>query len=161
LTGIATFGNTNMSSPSNSFVDSASDIKSSGIGVVASMNNLSKDDSFSVYINQPSRVDDGLMAIKIASLADSSKNINQSIKNINLESSARQVNMGFSYRKDLSEDLAFSLKHLITNNLNHNSSSNRLNSSYIGVDYKDLKFGITSNPNDSSIEKLISYAVAL
>ena len=161
LTGIATFGNTNMSSPSNSFVDSASDIKSSGIGVVASMNNLSKDDSFSVYINQPSRVDDGLMAIKIASLADSSKNINQTIKNINLESSARQVNMGFSYRKDLSEDLAFSLKHLITNNLNHNSSSNRLNSSYIGMDYKDLKFGITSNPNDSSIEKLISYAVAL
>ena len=161
LTGIATFGNTNMSSPSNSFVDSASDIKSSGIGVVASMNNLSKDDSFSVYINQPSRVEDGSMAIKIASLADSSKNIDQTIKNINLESSARQVNMGFSYRKDLSEDLAFSLKHLITNNLNHNSSSNRLNSSYIGMDYKDLKFGITSNPNDSSIEKLISYAVAL
>ncbi len=27
LTGIATFGNTNMSSPSNSFVDSASDVK--------------------------------------------------------------------------------------------------------------------------------------
>ena len=161
LTGIATFGNTNMSSPGNSFIDSASDVKSSGIGVIASMNNLSKDDSFSVYINQPSRVEDGSMAIKIASLADSSRNIDQTIKNINLESSARQVNMGFSYRKGLSEDLAFSLKHLITNNLNHNSSSNRLNSSYIGMDYKDLKFGITSNPNDSSIEKLISYAVAL
>ena len=82
-------------------------------------------------------------------------------KNINLESSARQVNMGLSYRKDVSEDLAFSLKHLITNNLNHSSLSNRLHSSYIGMNYKDLKFGISSNPNDSSIEKQISYAIAL
>jgi subtilase-type serine protease len=161
LTGIATFGNTNMSSPSNSFVDSASDVKSTGTGVVASMNNLSKDDSFSVYINQPSRVDDGLMAIKIASLADSSRNIDQTIKNINLESSARQVNMGFSYRKYLSEDLAFSLKHLITNNLNHIKTSNKHHSSYLGMNYKDLKLGISSNPNDSSIEKQISYAIAL
>ena len=161
LTGIATFGNTNMSSPSNSFVDSASDVKSSGIGVVANMNNLSKDDSFSVYINQPSRVDNGSMGIKIASLADSNKNINQTIKNINLESSARQVNIGFSYRKDLSKDLAFSLKHLITNNLNHSNSSNKHHSSYAGMNYKDLKFGISSNPNDSSIEKQILYSMSL
>ena len=161
LTGIATFGNTNMSSPSNSFIDSASDVKSSGIGIIANMSNLSKDDSLSVYINQPNRIDDGSMAIKIASLADSRRNIDQTIKNINLDSSARQVNMGFSYRKNLSEDLTFSFKHLITNNMNHSDTSNKLHSSYVGMDYKDLKLGISSNPNDSSIEKQISYAVAL
>ncbi|WP_416653182.1 S8 family serine peptidase [Candidatus Pseudothioglobus sp. Uisw_086] len=161
LTGIATFGNTNMSSPSNSFIDSASDVKSSGIGIIANMSNLSKDDSLSVYINQPNRIDDGSMAIKIASLADSRRNIDQTIKNINLDSSARQVNMGFSYRKNLSEDLTFSFKHLITNNINHSDTSNKLHSSYVGMDYKDLKLGISSNPNDFSIEKQISYAVAL
>jgi hypothetical protein len=69
--------------------------------------------------------------------------------------------MGFSYRKDLSKDFAFSLKHLITNNLNHSNTSNKLHSSYFGMDYKDLKLGISSNPNDSSIEKQISYAIAL
>jgi subtilase-type serine protease len=161
LTGIATFGNTNMSSPRNSFIDSASDVKSLSVALIANMNNLSKDDSFSLYIGQPSRVENGSMAIKIASLADSNRKINQTIKNINLESSARQVDMGFSYRKDVSEDLTFSLKHLITNNLNHSSLSNRLHSSYVGMDYKDLKLGINSNPNDSSIEKQVSYVIAL
>jgi hypothetical protein len=150
-----------MSSPRNSFIDSASDVKSLSVALIANMNNLSKDDSFSLYIGQPSRVENGSMAIKIASLADSNRKINQTIKNINLESSARQVDMGFSYRKDVSEDLTFSLKHLITNNLNHSSLSNRLHSSYVGMDYKDLKLGINSNPNDSSIEKQVSYVIAL
>ncbi|WP_416688103.1 S8 family peptidase [Candidatus Pseudothioglobus sp. Uisw_041] len=161
LTGIATFGNTNMSSPNNSFVDSASDVKSSSIALIANMKNLSKDDSLSFYVNQPDRVENGSVAIKTSSLADSNQNIMQTIKNIDLESSARQINMGFSYRKDLSKDFAFSLKHLITNNLNHSNTSNRLHSSYVGMDYKDLKLGISSNPNDSSIEKQISYAIAL
>ena len=159
--GVATFGNTNMSKPTNSFIDSASDVKSSSVALIANMNNLSKDDNLSLYIGQPSRVENGSMAIKIASLADSSRKIDQTIKNINLESSARQVDMGFSYRKDVSEDLTFSLKHLITNNLNHSSLSNRLHSSYVGMDYKDLKLGINSNPNDSSIEKQVSYVIAL
>ena len=161
LTGIATFGNTNMSSPNNSFVDSASDVKSSSIALIANMKNLSKDDSLSFYVNQPNRVENGSVAIKTSSLADSNQNITQTIKNIDLESSARQINMGFSYRKDLSKDFAFSLKHLITNNLNHSNTSNKLHSSYVGMDYKDLKLGISSNPNDSSIEKQISYAIAL
>jgi subtilase-type serine protease len=161
LTGIATFGNTNMSSPNNSFVDSASDVKSSSIALIANMKNLSKDDSLSFYVNQPNRVENGSVAIKTSSLADSNQNITQTIKNIDLESSARQINMGFSYRKDLSKDFAFSLKHLITNNLNHSNTSNKLHSSYVGMDYKDLKLGISSNPNDSSIEKQISYVIVL
>ncbi len=161
LTGIATFGNTNMSSPSNSFVDSASDVKSSSIALIANMKNLSKDDNLSFYVNQPNRVENGSVAIKTSSLADSNKNISQTIKNIDLNSSARQINMGFSYRKDLSKDFAFSLKHLITNNLNHSNTSSKLHSSYFGMDYKDLKLGISSNPNDSSLEKQISYAIAL
>ena len=161
LTGIATFGNTNMSSPSSSFVDSASDVQSSSMALIANMKNLSKDDNLSFYINQPNRVENGSVAIKTSGLADSNKNISQTIKNIDLNSSARQINMGFSYRKDLSKDLAFSLKHLITNNLNHSNISNKLHSSYFGMDYKDLKLGISSNPNDSSVEKQISYAISL
>jgi len=45
--------------------------------------------------------------------------------------------------------------------LNHSNASSKLHSSYFGMDYKDLKLGISSNPNDSSIEKQISYAIAL
>ena len=161
LTGIVTHANTNMTSPSNSLVDSARDVKSSSIALVADMRNLSNDDQLSIFVNQPNRVDSGSIAIKTASLADSNRNINQTIKNIDLDSSSRQLNFGLSYRKDLNENLAFSVKHIITNNLNHSDNSNRLHSSYIGMDYKDLKLGFASNPNDSSIETELSYAIAL
>ena len=161
LTGIATHANTNMTSPSNSLVDSARDVKSSSIALVADMRNLSNDDQLSIFVNQPNRVDSGSIAIKTASLADSNRNINQTIKNIDLDSSSRQLNYGLSYRKDLNENLAFSVKHTITNNLNHSDNSNRLHSSYIGMDYKDLKLGFASNPNDSSIETELSYVIAL
>jgi len=161
LTGIVTHANTNMTSPSNSLVDSARDVKSSSIALVADMRNLSNNDQLSIFVNQPNRVDSGSIAIKTASLADSNRNINQTIKNIDLDSSSRQLNFGLSYRKDLNENLAFSVKHIITNNLNHSDNSNRLHSSFVGMDYKDFKLGFASNPNDSSIETEISYAIAL
>ena len=161
LTGIVTHANTNMTSPSNSLVDSARDVKSSSIALVADMRNLSNNDQLSIFVNQPNRVDSGSIAIKTASLADSNRNINQTIKNIDLDSSSRQLNFGLSYRKDLNENLAFSVKHIITNNLNHSDNSNRLHSSFVGMDYKDFKLGFASNPNDSSIETELSYAIAL
>ncbi|MCS5588613.1 MAG: S8 family serine peptidase, partial [Candidatus Thioglobus sp.] len=114
LTGIVTHANTNMTSPSNSLVDSARDVKSSSIALVADMRNLSNNDQLSIFVNQPNRVDSGSIAIKTASLADSNRNINQTIKNIDLDSSSRQLNFGLSYRKDLNENLAFSVKHIIT-----------------------------------------------
>ena len=161
ITGMASIGSTDMSSPTNSFVDSATNVKSSSVALIADMKNITKDDNFSFSIHQPSRVESGSIAIKTASLADANRNISQTIKNINLESSSRQVNYGMSYRKDLSENLNFSLKHLITNNLNHINTSSRLHSSYLGMDYKDLKLGFATNPNDSSLETQISYAITL
>jgi hypothetical protein len=161
LTGMATLANTNMTSPSNSFVDSASDVKSSSVALIANMRNLTDDDQLSLFVNQPNRVDDGSMAIKIASLADSNRNISQTVKHIDLESSSRQLNYGLSYRKDLNDDLAFSLKHTITNNLNHRQDSNTLHSSYIGMNYKDIKFGFVTNSADSSLETELSYAITL
>ena len=161
LTGIATLANTNMTSPSNSFVDSASDVRSSSVALIANMRNLTDDDQLSLFVNQPNRVDGGSMAIKIASLADSNRNISQTIKHIDLESSSRQLNYGLSYRKDLNEDLAFSVKHMITNNLNHRQDSNTLHSSYIGMNYKDIKFGFVTNSANSSLETELSYAITL
>ena len=161
LIGMATLANTNMSSPNNSFVDSASDVKSSSVALIANMRNLTDEDQLSLFVNQPNRVDDGSMAIKIASLADSNGNISQTIKHIDLESSSRQLNYGLSYRKDFNEDLAFSAKHMITNNLNHRQDSNTLHSSYIGMNYKDIKFGFMTNSADSFLETKLSYDITL
>ena len=158
---MATLANTNMSSPNKSFVDSARDVKSSSIALIANMKNLTEDDHLSLFVNQPNRVDDGSMAIKIASLADFNRNISQTIKHIDLQASSRQLNYGLSYRKDFNEDLAFSAKHMIINNLNHRQDSNILRSSYIGMSYKDIKLGFATNPSDSSLETELSYAITL
>jgi len=161
LTGIASFANTNMSRPKNSLIESASNVKSSTVTLSGNISDLTSNDLLSVFINQPNRVEEGTIAIKSSSLADSNNRIAQSIKDIDLSPSSRQVNFGLSYKKKMSKDLAFSLKHLITKNLNHNADSKKLSSSYIGIGFKDLKLGFASNPNDSSIEKQISYAIAL
>ena len=161
ITGIASLANTNMTRPKNSLIDSASNLKSSTVTLSANVKDLTHDDLLSVYINQPNRVEDGSIAIKSSSLEDSNNRIAQVIKDIDLRPSSRQVNIGLSYRKNMSKDLAFSLKHLITKNLNHNIDSKKLNSSYIGIAFKDLKFGIGTNPYDSSTEKQISYAISL
>ena len=78
-----------------------------------------------------------------------------------LSQAPRQLNYGLSYRKDFNENLAFSVKHMITNNLNHRQDSNTLHSSYIGMNYKDIKFGFATNPVDSSLETELSYAITL
>ena len=161
LTGIVSFANTNMSKPENSLIDSATNVKSSTFTLSGNISDLTSNDLLSVYINQPNRVKGGSIAIINSSLADSSNRIDQSIKDIDLSPSSRQVNFGLSYKKKMSNDLAFSLKHLITKNLNHNEDSKKLNSSFIGLVFKDLKMGFASNPNDSSIEKQISYAISL
>ena len=161
LTGIASFANTNMTKPENSLIDSATNVKSSTFTLSGNISDLTSNDLLSVYINQPNRVKGGSIAIISSSLADSSNRIDQSIKDIDLSPSSRQVNFGLSYKKKMSNDLAFSLKHLITKNLNHNKDSKKLNSSFIGLVFKDLKMGFASNPNDSSIEKQISYAISL
>ena len=161
ITGIASLANTNMTRPKNSLIDSASNLKSSTVTLSANVKDLTHDDLLSVYINQPNRVEDGSIGIKSSSLVDSNNRIAQVIKDIDLRPSSRQVNIGFSYRKNMSKDLAFSLKHLITKNLNHNIDSKKLNSSYIGIGFKDFKFGVGTNPYDSSIEKQISYAISL
>ena len=161
ITGIASLANTNMTRPKNSLIDSASNLKSSTITLSANVKDLTHDDLLSVYINQPNRVEDGSIAIKSSNLVDSNNRIAQIIKDIDLRPSSRQVNIGLSYRKKMSKDFAFSLKHLITKNLNHNSDSKKLNSSYIGIGFRDLKFGVGTNPYDSSIEKQISYAISL
>ncbi len=55
ITGIASLGNTDMSSPTNSFVDSASDVRSSSVALIADMKNIINDDNFSFSIHQPNR----------------------------------------------------------------------------------------------------------
>jgi hypothetical protein len=160
LEGLAIIASTNMDSPDNSMIAMASDLSSSSAALIGNFRNLSKDDHLSLYISQPNRINSGSMSIKTAGLADADRSISQSIKNVNLESTSRQIDFGFSYRKELSEEFGLSLKHMITNNLHHSNNSDRLHSSYLGLGYKDVKLGVSTSPGDSSIASQISYSAS-
>jgi len=157
LTGVATLANTNMTRPDNSFVNSASDVKSTSVSLVVNKSGVFGDDNMSFFVSQPNRVSDGSMSIRLSNLADSDGNLTYRNKDINLEPTARQLDYGLSYRKDFDKDISFSVKHMMTDNLNHKQDSQTVSSSFIGAKYKDLKVGLAKNPGKESRSAQISY----
>ena len=138
----------------------ANNIDSSSAALIGNFRNLSKDEHLSLFISQPNRVSSGYVNIQTSELADTNKAITQKITNIDLDSTARQIDFGFSYRKEFNKDLDFSLKHLVTNNLNHRIDSDKLHSSFIGVGYKDIKLGLSSQSGSSSLESQFAYSAS-
>jgi hypothetical protein len=158
LTGIATLANTNMTRPNNSFINSASNVKSTSFSLIANKRNLFGDDNVSFFISQPNRVDDGRLSIRLSNLAGSDGSLTYRNKSINLEPTASQLDYGLSYRKDLDEDISFSIKHMVTSNLNHEQDSDNVSSSFIGARYKNLKVGLATNPVESQTNAELSYS---
>jgi hypothetical protein len=146
-----------MTKPESSFIDSATNVKSSSLALVASQQNILGDDYLSFSISQPNRITDGEMSIRISNLAESDGSISYRNKSINLKSAGRQMVYGLSYRKDIDDKLGFSLKHAYTSNLNNMLNSAIVRSSFIGLKYKDLKLGYNIDSLDSSETAEISY----
>jgi hypothetical protein len=159
LTGIATLANTNMTKPNDSFINSASNVKSTSVSLIANKRGLFGDDNMSFFVSQPNRVSDGRLSIRLSNLADSDGVLTYRNKDINLEPTARQLDYGLSYRKDFDNDISFSVKHMMTNNLNHKQDSQTVSSNFIGAKYKDLKVGFAKNPGEESRSAGISYSM--
>ena len=157
LTGLATIARTNMSRPESSFIESASDVKSTSIALIATQKNILGDDQFSLSISQPNRIEDGEMSIRISNLAESDGTISYRTKGIKLEPFGREVSYGLNYRKDFDQNFGVSLKHILTSNLNHMQGSAIAKSSYIGLRYKDLKLGYNIDSASSSENAELSY----
>ena len=157
LTGIASLAKTDMTEPSDSFINSASNVKSSSVSLIATQKNIMGDDSFQFSVSQPNRVNNGEMSIRLSNLAESDGSISYRNTNVNLKPTGRQMVYGLTYRKDLDEGIGFSVKHLLTSNLNHNQDSDLARSSYIGLRYKDLKLGYNIDSQDLSKNTELSF----
>ena len=157
LTGIATLANTNMNQPELSFIDSANNVRSSSLALVASQKNITGDDHLSLSVSQPDRIHGGEMSIRMSNLAQSNGDISYRNKNIELKATGRQLVYGLSYRKDLDKRFGFSLKHVFTTNLNHMNTSASVRSSYLGLKYKDLKLGYNIDSHNSLESAELSY----
>ena len=157
LTGLATLATTNMSRPDSSFIDSASNVKSSSLALVASQKNILGDDQFSLSVSQPNRINSGEMSIRMANLAESDGSISYKNKSISLNAGGKEMAYGLSYRKDFDDRFGFSLKHILTSNLNHIEDAKIARSSYVGLNYKDLKLGYNVDSTNALKQAEISY----
>ena len=157
LTGIASAARTNMSKPKDSFINSAENVNSYSLSVIATQKNITGDDSLQFSVSQPNRVNNGEMSIRLSNLAESDGSITYRNTDINLKPTGRQMEYGLTYRKDLDKGISFSVKHLLTSNLNHNHNSDLTRSSYIGLRFKDLKLGYNINSHDLSENTELSF----
>ena len=157
LTGLATLATTNMSRPDSSFIDSASNVKSSSLALVASQKNILGDDQFSLSVSQPNRINSGEMSIRMANLAESDGTISYKNKSISLNAGGKEMAYGLSYRRDFDDRFGFSLKHILTSNLNHIEDAKIARSSYVGLNYKDLKLGYNVDSTNALKQAEISY----
>ena len=157
LTGIASAAKTNMSKPKDSFINSAENVNSYSLSVIATQKNITGDDSLQFSVSQPNRVNNGEMSIRLSNLAESDGSITYRNTDINLKPTGRQMEYGLTYRKELDKGISFSVKHLLTSNLNHNHNSDLTRSSYIGLRYKALKLGYNINSHDLSENTELSF----
>lgn len=158
ITAISTMANTRMSKPDNSLIESANDVKSNSIFLIANKDKvIGNDDNATFFIGHPSRVNDGNMQIKQSHLANSDGSLEYKQVNVDLYSNIRQLDYGFSYRKDINNDLSLSIRHTISNNLNH-IEDEKFNSSFFGLKHDDLMFGIVANIGENSNSKEIYYS---
>jgi hypothetical protein len=158
LIGLASIARSDMTSPNDSFVGRANNVKSSSFTLLASIKDFTDGDELTFFVSQPDRVSDGWLAIRLPSLADHSRNISYSTKNVNLEPNGREFNYGFSYKKDLTDDLTLALKHSIASNQNHSIDSNIVNSSYLGMVYKDIKLGFVKSLESQKLDAKLAYS---
>jgi hypothetical protein len=159
LTAISTISSSDMSSPNDSYINYANNIITNSLILELAKSNIFGEDHLSLNLSQPSRINEGNMGIKIASLAKSDGSIKYTNKDINLEPSGRQIDFDLSYIKEYNEDLSLSLKQKLTKNSNHNKYFGIESSSFAGMKYKNITAGMSSNNGFNNNNSEIRYSL--
>ena len=143
LTLTGTLAYSDFEGDSTSLLKSADNILSESYSLTLNKANLFGNDNFAISISQPNRVKDGSLTLRLSDLADQDGNINIRETDVDLEPSGRQIDTSFAYTKDISEDFTLSFKATITDELNHIKDNDRHYSGYIGLNFENLKIGIS------------------
>ena len=158
LTGVATLANTNMTKPTNSFVNSASNVKSVSARLGISKRNLLGNDSVSFVVDQPNRVSSGSMSVNLSNLAENDGTLTYDNKDIDLAPSARQLNYSLTYQKEFNKNARAVFRHMVTKNLNHSQNAKAMSSSLIGMKFNHVTAGLSEDFENGQTSAKISYA---
>ena len=123
-----TLGQSNMDNATNSLIEGTSNVISSSFNTSISLHKLAnKNNKLSFSISQPNRIENGLLKIRIPGLADVDGNIPYTYKDIDLESSGRQLDLSLNYIHTFDNNIDIGI------NLNQIKDYNHVNDNNSGV----------------------------
>ena len=157
LTLTGTLAYSDFEGDSTSLLKSANNVLSESYSLTLNKADLFGNDNFSISISQPNRVRDGSLTLRLSDLADQDGNINIRETEVDLEPSGRQIDTSFAYTKDISEKFTLSLKGTVTDELNHIKDNDKHYSGYIGLNFENLKIGISDATNISRPSVQLKY----
>ena len=121
-------GYTYIDKAANSYIDSSSPLLTSSFTLgLAKANFIKEDQRVGFFINQPQRVEDGSLNLRVPTSSDRDRTVTYSNLNVDLEPEARQINFDIIFNKTItdSSNLSANLTHV--QNGDHSSSSNSQN----------------------------------
>ncbi|WP_415303919.1 S8 family peptidase [Candidatus Pelagibacter sp. Uisw_090] len=128
-------GYTHIDKASNSYIDKSTPLLTSTFTLgLAKSNFIKKDQRIGFFVNQPQRVEDGSLNLRVPTSSDRDRTVTYSNLNVDLEPDARQINYDIIFQKAVTEtsNLSANLTH-VQNGDHSNSSTNQ---NFISLFYK-------------------------
>tara|TARA_B100000579_G_scaffold169852_2_gene138322 strand:+ start:599 stop:2878 length:2280 start_codon:yes stop_codon:yes gene_type:complete len=128
-------GYTHIDKASNSYIDSSTPLLTSSFTFgLAKSDFFTKDQRIGFFFNQPLRVEDGNLNLRLPTSSDRDRTVTYSNFNLDLEPDARQINLDIIFDKSITEmsNLSANITHV--KNGDHSSSSDSQN--FLSIFYK-------------------------
>jgi subtilisin family serine protease len=121
-------GYTYIDKAANSYIDSSTPLLTSSFTLgLAKANFIKEDQRIGFFINQPQRVEDGSLNLRLPTSSDRDRTVTYSNLNVDLEPDTRQINFDIIFNKTITESSNLSANLTHVQNGDHSNSSNSQN----------------------------------
>ena len=128
-------GYTYIDETSNSYINNSEPLLTSTLTMGFAKNKFIKDDQMiGLFLNQPQRVEEGSINLKVPTSSNNTRTVKYTNYNIDLEPDGRQINYDLVFNKNISDLANFSLNFTHVRNADH--SKNESNQNFISLFYK-------------------------
>jgi hypothetical protein len=128
-------GYTYIDKAADSYIDSSTPLLTSSFTLgLAKANFLKKDQRIGFFINQPQRVEDGSLNLRVPTSSDRDRTVTYSNLNVDLEPDARQINFDIIFNKIITESSNLSANLTHVQNGDHSNASK--NQNFFSLFYK-------------------------
>ena len=130
-------GYTYIDKAEKSYIEDSTKLLTSSFTLGLTKNKFLKEDQrLGIFINQPQRVEDGSIDLRIPTSSDRDRTVTYSNLNVDLEPDGRQINYDLVFSKSITESSNLSANFTHVRNSDH--SSNSKNQNFISLFYKKI-----------------------